>query len=64
MKGARQEDIAFITRMVEWDSHNHIILTWLCSTLFLPSSIYWATLMMQNLHGIYWPNITPPLTDP
>ena len=29
MKGACQEDIAFITRMVEWDSHNHIILTWI-----------------------------------
>ncbi|KAL0008263.1 hypothetical protein SO802_009765 [Lithocarpus litseifolius] len=31
-EGVIEEDIAFITRMVEWDSHNHIILTWLYNT--------------------------------
>ena len=32
IKGTAEEDTAFITRMVEWDSHNHMILTWLQNT--------------------------------
>ena len=32
IKGAVEEDTAFISRMVEWDSHNHMILTWIRNT--------------------------------
>ena len=27
VKGANEEDAAFLGRMIEWDSHNHMILT-------------------------------------
>ena len=27
VKGADEEDAAFLGRMIEWDSHNHMILT-------------------------------------
>ena len=27
VKGANEEDTAFLGRMIEWDSHNHMILT-------------------------------------
>ena len=27
VKGANVEDAAFLGRMIEWDSHNHMILT-------------------------------------
>ena len=29
VKGTSEEDVAFISRMIEWDSHNHMILTWI-----------------------------------
>ena len=29
VKGADEEDAAFLGRMIEWDSHNHMILTWI-----------------------------------
>ena len=29
IKGADEENAAFLGRMIEWDSHNHIILTWI-----------------------------------
>ena len=29
VKGASEEDAAFISRMIEWDSHNHMIFTWI-----------------------------------
>ena len=29
IKGADEENDAFLGRMIEWDSHNHIILTWI-----------------------------------
>ena len=32
VKGASEEDVAFISRMIEWDSHNHMILTWIRNT--------------------------------
>ena len=32
VKGATEEDTAFISCMVEWDSHNHMILTWIRNT--------------------------------
>ena len=32
VKGANEEDVAFLGRMVEWDSHNHMILTWIRNT--------------------------------
>ena len=32
VKGASEEDVAFISRMIEWDSHNHMILTWIWNT--------------------------------
>ena len=32
VKGADEEDVAFLSRMIEWDSHNHIILTWIRNT--------------------------------
>ena len=32
IKGASEEDAAFLSRMIEWDSHNHIILTWIRNT--------------------------------
>ena len=27
VKGANEEDAAFLGRMIEWDSYNHMILT-------------------------------------
>ena len=35
-KGADEEDVAFLGRMIKWDSHNHMILTWIQNT-FIPS---------------------------
>ena len=32
VKAAIEEDVAFIGRMIEWDSHNHMILTWIQNT--------------------------------
>ena len=32
VKGASEEDAAFLSRMIEWDSHNHMILTWIQNT--------------------------------
>ena len=32
VKGASEEDAAFLGRMIEWDSHNHTILTWIQNT--------------------------------
>ena len=32
VKGADEEDAAFLCRMIEWDSHNHMILTWIRNT--------------------------------
>ena len=32
VKGAKEEDAAFLGRMIEWDSHNHMILTWIRNT--------------------------------
>ena len=31
-KGANEEDDAFLVLMIEWDSHNHMILTWIQNT--------------------------------
>ena len=32
VKGANEEDAAFLSRMIEWDSHNHMILIWIRNT--------------------------------
>ena len=32
VKGASEEDAVFLGRMIEWDSHNHMILTWIQNT--------------------------------
>ena len=32
VKGANEEDAAFLGCMIEWDSHNHMILTWIRNT--------------------------------
>ena len=32
IKGASEENTAFLSRMIEWDSHNHMILTWIQNT--------------------------------
>ena len=32
VKGANKEDAAFLSRIIEWDSHNHMILTWIQNT--------------------------------
>ena len=32
VKGASEEDAAFLVRMIECDSHNHMILTWIWNT--------------------------------
>ena len=32
VKGANEEDAAFLGRMIEWDSYNHMILTWIRNT--------------------------------
>ena len=32
VKGADEEDVAFLGRMIEWDSHNHMTLTWIQNT--------------------------------
>ncbi|WP_233353441.1 hypothetical protein, partial [Vibrio cholerae] len=37
VKGASEEDADFLSRMIEWDSHNHMILTWIRNTS-LPTS--------------------------
>ena len=36
IKGADEEDATFLGRMIEWDSHNHMILTWIQNT-YIPS---------------------------
>ena len=35
VKGTNEEDAAFLGRMIEWDSHNHMILTWIRNTSIL-----------------------------
>ncbi|WKA04855.1 hypothetical protein VitviT2T_022854 [Vitis vinifera] len=32
VKGASEGDAVFLNRMIEWDSHNHMILTWIRNT--------------------------------
>ena len=32
VKGASEEDAAFLGRMIEWDSDNHMIFTWIQNT--------------------------------
>ena len=32
IKGASEEDVVFLGRVIEWDSHNHMILTWIRNT--------------------------------
>ena len=32
VKGASEEDVAFLGHMIEWNSHNHMILTWIQNT--------------------------------
>ena len=32
VKGANEEDVAFLGCMIEWDSHNHMIFTWIQNT--------------------------------
>ena len=32
IKGVNEEDAAFLGHMIEWDSHNHMILTWIRNT--------------------------------
>ena len=32
VKRAEEEDVVFLGRMIEWDSHNHMILTWIWNT--------------------------------
>ncbi|WJZ96954.1 hypothetical protein VitviT2T_015594 [Vitis vinifera] len=32
VKGASEEDVVFLSRMIDWDSHNHMILTWIRNT--------------------------------
>ena len=32
IKGAEEEDVAFLGRKIEWDSHNHMIITWIRNT--------------------------------
>ena len=32
VKGESEEDVSFLGRMIEWDSHNHMILTWIRNT--------------------------------
>ena len=32
VKGTSVEDAAFLGRMIEWDNHNHMILTWILNT--------------------------------
>src|SRR6266568_2937974 len=44
VKGASEEDTVFLGRMIEWDSHNHMILTWIRNTS-IPS--------ISNLLGSY-----------
>ena len=36
VKGVDEENAAFLGCMIEWDSHNHMILTWIQNT-FIPS---------------------------
>ena len=32
VKGANEKDAAFLGRMIEWDSYNHMILIWIRNT--------------------------------
>ena len=38
VKGADEEDAAFLGRMIEWDNYNHMILTWIWNTSILSIS--------------------------
>ena len=44
VKWASEEDAPFLGRMIEWDSHNHMILTWIRNTS-IPS--------ISNMLGIF-----------
>ncbi|RVX07849.1 Retrovirus-related Pol polyprotein from transposon RE1 [Vitis vinifera] len=51
IKGASEEDVVFLSRMIEWDSHNHISSHGFGTLPFPLFPIYWAASTMQNLHG-------------
>ena len=38
VKKADEEDVAFLGHVIEWDSHNHMILTWIRNTSILSIS--------------------------
>ena len=63
VKGASEEDAAFLGHMILWDSHNHMILTWIRNTSISSISNLLGS-MMRNQHGICWLKGTPLLTDP
>ena len=61
VKRASEEDAVFLGRMIEWDSHNHMILTWIRNTS-IPSIS--NLLGSFDVHGICWPKGTSLLMDP
>ena len=64
VKGAKEEDAAFLDCMIEWDSHNHIISHGFRTLPFPPSPTCWAALMIPSQRGICWPKSTPLLMAP
>ena len=64
VKGAEEEDVAFLGCMIEWDSHNHMILTWIRNTSISSISNLLGSFDDASQHGICWPKGTPLLTAP
>ena len=64
VKGVDEEDAAFLGRMIEWDSYNHMILTWIRNT-FIPSiSNLLGSFNSAKLAWICWSKGTPLLMAP
>ena len=64
VKGADEEDAAFLGRMIKWDSHNHMILTWIRNTSIPSISNLLGSFDDAKSAWICWPKGTPLLMAP
>ena len=64
IKGAKEEDVVFFGRMIEWDSHNHMILTWIRNTSIPFISNLLGSFNGAKLAWICWSKGTPLLMAP
>ena len=64
VKGANVEDAAFLGRMIKWDSHNHMIFTWIRNTSIPSISNLLGSFDNAKSAWICWPKGTPLLMAP